>query len=92
MNKKIILSLLLVLLVAISVSAVSAEAVDDVIDDAGIDVVAEVDDAGTADDTVLADGEEKTGDDIQTAIDNAEDGGEIDLGENLVYNVEDGKI
>ena len=92
MNKKIILSLLLVLLVAISVSAVSAEAVDDVIDDAGIDVVAEVDDAGTADDTVLADGEEKTGDDIQTAIDNAEDGGEIDLGENQVYNVADGKI
>ena len=92
MNKKIILSLLLVLLVAISVSAVSAEAVDDVIDDAGIDVVAEVDDAGTADDTVLADGEEKTGDDIQTAIDNAEDGGEIYLGENQVYNVADGKI
>ena len=89
MNKKIFLSLLLVLLIAISVSTVSAAddvAVDDVTTDAGIEEVADTDDV------VLADGEEKTGDDIQTLIDNAEDGGEVDLGVDQVYNVADGKI
>ena len=89
MNKKIFLSLLLVLLIAISVSTVSAAddvAVDDVTTDAGIEEVADTDDV------VLTDGEEKTGDDIQTLIDNAEDGGEVDLGVDQVYNVADGKI
>ena len=89
MNKKIFLSLLLlVLLIAISVSTVSAAddvAVDDVTTDAGIEEVADTDDV------VLTDGEEKTGDDIQTLIDNAEDGGEVDLGVDQVYNVADGK-
>ena len=88
MNKKIFLSLLLVLLIAISVSTVSAAddvAVDDVTTDAGIEEVA------ATDDVVLTDGEEKTGDDIQTLIDNAEDGGEVDLGVDQVYNVADGK-
>lgn len=88
MNKKIFLSLLLVLLIAISVSTVSATddvAVDDVTTDAGIEEVADTDDV------VLTDGEEKTGDDIQTLIDNAEDGGEVDLGVDQVYNVADGK-
>jgi hypothetical protein len=94
MNKKIILSLLAVFIVAISLSAVSAAddvAVDDVITDAGIDEVVAVEEPAAADDAVLADGEEKTGDDIQTAIDNAEDGGEVDLGVDQVYNVADGK-
>ena len=89
MNKKIILSLLAVFIVAISLSAVSAAddvAVDDVITDAGIDEVA------ATDDVVLTDGDEKTGDDIQTLIDNAEEGGEVDLGVDQVYNVADGKI
>ena len=88
MNKKIFLSLLLVLLIAISVSTVSAAddvAVDDITTDAGIEEVADTDDV------VLTDGEEKTGDDIQTLIDNAEDGGEVDLGVDQVYNVADGK-
>ena len=95
MNKKIILSLLAVFIVAISLSAVSAAddvAVDDVITDAGIGEVVAVEEPAAADDAVLADGEEKTGDDIQTAIDNAEDGGEVDLGVDQVYNVADGKI
>ena len=94
MNKKIILSLLAVFIVAISLSAVSAAddvAVDDVITDAGIGEVVAVEEPAAADDAVLADGEEKTGDDIQTAIDNAEDGGEVDLGVDQVYNVADGK-
>lgn len=88
MNRKIILSLLAVFIVAISLSAVSAAddvAVDDVITDAGIDEVA------ATDDVVLTDGEEKTGDDIQYAIDNAVDG-EVDLGVDQVYNVANGKI
>ncbi|MBQ2961387.1 right-handed parallel beta-helix repeat-containing protein [Methanobrevibacter sp.] len=95
MNKKIILSLLAVFIVAISLSAVSAAddvAVDDVITDAGIGEVVAVEEPAAADDAVLADGEEKTGDDIQTLIDNAEDGGEVDLGVDQVYNVADGKI
>ena len=72
MNKKIFLSLLLVLLIAISVSTVSAEAVaDDAVSNDGIDAVAEAEDAEAAGDAVLADGEEKTGADIQTALDNA---------------------
>ena len=89
MNRKIILSLLAVFIVAISLSAVSAAddvAVDDVTTDAGIEEVA------ATDDVVLTDGEEKTGDDIQTLIDDAEDGGEVDLGVDQVYNVADGKI
>ncbi|MDO5842444.1 MAG: right-handed parallel beta-helix repeat-containing protein [Methanobrevibacter ruminantium] len=89
MNKKIILSLLAVFIVAISLSAVSAAddvAVDDVTTDAGIEEVA------ATDDVVLTEGEEKTGDDIQSLIDNAEDGGEVDLGVDQVYNVADGKI
>ena len=88
MNRKIILSLLAVFIVAISLSAVSAAddvAVDDVTTDAGIEEVA------ATDDVVLTDGEEKTGDDIQTLIDDAEDGGEVDLGVDQVYNVADGK-
>ena len=75
-------------MIAISVSTVSAAddvAVDDVTTDAGIEEVADTDDV------VLTDGEEKTGDDIQTLIDNAEDGGEVDLGVDQVYNVADGK-
>ncbi|WP_295620201.1 right-handed parallel beta-helix repeat-containing protein [uncultured Methanobrevibacter sp.] len=88
MNKKVILSLLLVLIVAVSVSAVSAA--DDVADDA-VDEVVAVEEPAATNDVVLADGEEKTGADIQTLIDNAEDGGEVDLGENLVYNVDDGQ-
>lgn len=92
MNKKIFLSLLLVLLIAISVSTVSAEAVaDDAVSNDGIDAVAEAEDAEAAGDAVLADGEEKTGADIQTALDSAEDGGEVDLGANCVYAIEDGK-
>ena len=101
MKNKIIISLFLVLLVAISVSAVSAEAVDDeIIADAGIDEivsdaevneVAAIEEPVTTDDATLGDGEEKTGADIQTAIDNAEEGGEVDLGESQVYNVEDGQ-
>ncbi len=91
MNKKIFLSLLLVLLIAISVSTVSAEAVaDDAVSNDGIDAVAETEDAEAAGDAVLADGEEKTGADIQTALDSAEDGGEVDLGANCVYAIEDG--
>ena len=89
MNKKIILALLAVFIVAISLSAVSAAddlAVDDVTTDAGIEEVA------ATDDVVLTEGEEKTGDDIQSLIDNAEDGGEVDLGVDQVYNVADGKI
>lgn len=95
MNKKAIISLLLVMFIAISISAVSAA--DDVADetivtDAGVDEVAAVEEPIATDDTVLADEGEKTGADIQNAIDNAEEGGEIDLGENQVYNVEDGQI
>ena len=99
MNKKIFLSVLLVLLVAISVSAVSAEAVDgDVIADAEIDeTIADADtsepitaeDPAAADDVILADGEEKTEADIQNLIDTTADGGEIDLGENQVYTLAD---
>jgi parallel beta-helix repeat protein len=120
MNKKIILSLFLVLLVAISVSAVSAEATDDaIVADAAVDEVAadatvdevaadeaieevisdvEVDevvaeaDPVVTDEPTLTDGEEKTGADIQSAIDSTADGGEVNLGENQVYNVEDGQI
>ncbi|AMK14584.1 Ig-like domain-containing protein [Methanobrevibacter olleyae] len=103
MNKKIILPLFLVLLVAISVSAVSAEATDEaIVADAGADetianagadeTVADtgVDEAveESADNPILAEGTDKNGTDIQDKIDNAEDGGEVDLGENQVYNVE----
>ena len=93
MNKKVILSLLLVIIVAISVSAVSAadDIADEVISDDVVDEVVAVDEPAATDDTALAVGEEKTGADIQDLIDNAEDGGEIDLGENLVYNVDDGQ-
>ena len=93
MNKKVILSLLLVLIVAISVSAVSAadDIADEVISDDVVDEVVAVEEPAATDDAALADGEEKTGADIQTLIDDAEDGGEVDLGENLVYNVDDGQ-
>ncbi len=93
MNKKVIISFLLVLIVAISVSAVSAadDIADDVISDDVVDEVAAVEESAATDDTALAVGEEKTGADIQTLIDDAEDGGEVDLGENLVYNVDDGQ-
>ncbi|WP_297982580.1 right-handed parallel beta-helix repeat-containing protein [uncultured Methanobrevibacter sp.] len=79
MNKKIILSIFLVLLVAISISAVSA-----------------ADDANATDDssneTVVAEPKtiEVTGEtaaDIQSAIDEANDGDTISLKENGVYDV-----
>ncbi len=82
MNKKIILSLLVVLLLAVSVSAVAAEDVDDAValDD---DVITE-DIKETA---VLQDGETADAAAIQTAIDNANEGDTIELDANRVYEV-----
>ena len=105
MNKKIFLSLLLVLLIAVSVSAVSAEAIDDaVLEDSAIDdVVLEdsaVDDVAAVEEPIAEDSNILTDDpvdppaptytadaiEIQTLIDNAENGGTVNL-ENKTYNV-----
>ena len=97
MNKKIILSLLLVLLVAISVSAVSAEAIDDAVSDEVISEEAIVDEVASEDAVVedLEDSEDSTLTDtadateIQGLIDNAEEGGTINLDTGRTYQVED---
>ena len=82
MNKKILMSLLLVFIVALSVSAASAaDDAADVIADADDAVVAEVDDTVLADEAITPG---QTGDDvkdIQTAIDSAAEGGTVDLGD-----------
>ena len=83
MNKKIFLSLFLVLIIAISASAVSAA--DDVA----------IDDSGAIDDAILGDGDEPTPTDDRTAdaieIDNlitaAEEGGTVTLDANREYDI-----
>lgn len=90
MDRKILLSFLLVVLIAISAGAVSA------VDDAAIDV-ASADEDVVADDNsadivaedstvILVNG--TTGDDIQSAIDIAEEGNTIDLGNDKTYNLD----
>lgn len=95
MNKKIILSLFLVFIVALSVSAASAVEDDQIIADGTIDEI------GDAPSEIIADGEGGEGGEtptdtpttktdaevIQELIDNAKDGDTIDLEEGREYNV-----
>ena len=103
MNKKILLSVFLVLLVAISVSAVAAEDVtvdDTVIDDVTVEEVAAdnavaediavddaVNDKAALNDPKTINVDEETADAIQAALDEAADGDTISLKENGVFDV-----
>ncbi len=84
MNRKILLSFLLVVLIALSASAVSAA-------DAQVDDVAAapVDETPIAEDSqvIVVDGD--TDVDIQNAIDDAKDNYTIDLGNDKTYNLKD---
>lgn len=85
-NKKIILSFLLVVLIALSVSAVSAEDAADVVsvDEDAADVVS-VDEVATT----PIQPTEATVDAVQTAIDSAKTGDIVDISNNAVYNFTD---
>lgn len=78
-SSKFLISLLLVLLIAISASAVSAA--DDVADD----IVALDEEADVVEATIVVDGADDAA--IQDAINNATAGDTIDLGSNKEYNI-----
>lgn len=90
-NKKIILSFFLVVLIALSVSAVSAgNATDDVVAADDADAVAAEDVDVLAADPIKP--TTNTSDAIQTAVDSASEGGIIDLSDFASYNVTDKTI
>ena len=76
-NSKILISFLLILLIAVSVSAVSASSdVDEISSTAENDIVSE--------DIVVSGDSDK---DISDAINNAKAGDTIDLGKNKIYTI-----
>ncbi|WP_406534492.1 hypothetical protein, partial [Methanobrevibacter sp.] len=90
-NKKILLSIFLVVLIALSVSSVSAEtAADDIVAVEDTDVVAVEDIELLAADPVSPTA--NTSDAIQTAVDSAEDGGIVDLSNYASYDITNNTI
>ena len=87
MNKKIILSLFLVFIVALSVSAASAADDDQVIADGAIDEVGDAPSEIIADEEGGATTTETDADAIKKLIDEAEEGGIINLDEGRTYDV-----
>ena len=83
MNKKIILSLFLVFIVALSVSAVSAESDDQIISDAPSEIIAEEGGETPVDPSATETDAQK----IQKLIDNATEGDTIDLEADHTYNL-----
>lgn len=85
-NKKILLSIFLVVLIAFSVSSVSAEdATEDIVATDDAEVVAVEDVELLAADPISP--TTNTSDAIQTAVDTAEDGGTVDLSNFDIYNI-----
>ena len=99
-NKKILMSLLLVFIIALSASAISAEDVDDVIsvDDAADEIAVDeaVDVAAATDDDVISANTYKpdnnTADAIQKVISAASEGDVIDLSDIELYDVSNSTI
>lgn len=90
-NKKILLSIFLVVLIALSVSSVSAEtAADDIVAAEDTDALAIEDVDLLAADPVLP--TTNTSDAIQTAVDVAGDGGIVDLSNYASYNITNNTI
>lgn len=90
-NKKILLSIFLVVLIAFSVSSVSAEdATEDFVATDDAEVVAVEDVELLAADPISP--TTNTSDAIQTAVDTAEDGGTVDLSNFDIYNITDKTI
>ena len=90
-NKKILLSFFLVVLIAFSVSSVSAEAAtDDIVATDDVDVVAAEDVELLAADPISP--TTNTSDAIQTAVDTAQDGGTVDLSTFATYNITNNTI
>ena len=90
-NKKILLSIFLVVLIAFSVSSVSAEnATDDIVATDDAEVVATEDVELLAADPILP--TTNTSDAIQTAVDTAEDGGTVDLSNYATYDITNNTI
>ena len=87
MNKKIILSLFLVFIVALSVSAASAADDDQVIADGAIDEIGDAPSEIIADEEGGATTTETDADAIKKLIDEAEEGGIINLDEGRTYDV-----
>ena len=88
-NKKILLSLCLILLVAISVSAISAEDSSDVLEvDDSIDEVA-IDDASEVLSADPIQPETNTSDSVQSAVNSANSGDIVDLSKFSEYNFTD---
>ena len=99
MNKKIFLSLLLVLLVAVSVTAVAADedvaAVNDAdiaVDDSASEVVLADEPAAPVSEPQTINVEEETWDAITTAIDSANDGDTIQLKENGIFDASTNEV
>ena len=85
-NKKILLSIFLVVLIAFSVSSVSAEnATDDIVATDDADVVAAEDVELLAADPISP--TTNSSDAIQTAVDSAQEGGIVDLSNYASYNI-----
>ena len=90
-NKKILLSIFLVVLIAFSVSSVSAEAAtDDIVATDDAEVVAAEDVELLAADPISP--TTNTSDAIQTAVDTAEDGGTVDLSAFETYDITNNTI
>lgn len=90
-NKKILLSIFLVVLIALSVSSVSAEdAADDIVAVDDSEVVAAEDVDLLAADPISP--TTNTSDAIQTAVDTAEDGGTVDLSAFETYDITNNTI
>ena len=90
-NKKILMSIFLVVLIAISVSAVSADDVQDVVATDDVDVVSQDD----IEETVGADPispNNETYDAIQKAVDSTNDGDTVDLSKYAEYDIGDKTI
>ena len=90
-NKKVLMSIFLVVLIAISVSAVSADDVQDVVATDDVDVVSQDD----IEETVGADPispDNETYDAIQKAVDSTNDGDTVDLSKYAEYDIGDKTI
>ena len=90
MNKKILLSFLLVVLIALSVSSVSAEDVSDVVAADDADTISESVDTDVL--TATKQPESATYDAIQTVINGASDGDTIDLSNFAEYDITNNTI
>ena len=90
-NKKILLSIFLVVLIAFSVSSVSAEnATDDIVATDDAEVVATEDVELLAADPISP--TTNTSDAIQTAVETAQDGGTVDLSNYATYDITNNTI